>query len=212
MKQLLLYSWILISVVSTAQSFKALENATEIKKFEDYVYGILAMQKDTSVIDTTTQLYRVKYTTTCPFSESIYGGRAIYSTGGESFLNTENNNKEDSLTIDWWPLRDNHQTLFICKEKPAVPKENLQYFVKLTKDTIDNHLMVCSVLRAGSSYSSSKAYSVTEIHSAGYYTGYRGYSFNQQQYLILEYSGISSIGSQTSYGGTRTLFLERVDE
>lgn len=196
-----------------------MEKATEIKKFEDYVYGILAMQKDTLVIDTTAQLYYTKYTTMCPFSEFIYSGHAIYSTSGESFRNAENNNKEDSLIIDWWPLRDNHKTPFICKESPTIPTTNQSYFVRLTKDTVDDYQMIChSFLVAETNVSSkasqipSKPYSLTKTYPNGYTIGYRGYSYNNQQYLILEYSSILSIGSQTSYGNTTTLFLERLDE
>lgn len=203
MKSFFIICFILVSTVSFAQSSVALEDSVEIQAFEDYVHSILEREKDSILPKAPIVGYKVKYMTSCHFTETLYSDEALYSTSGKSFRSSELGQDTNSTDLFEGNFSNNDQP-YLCGENPTKPEYESIIYIHLDKAEIDENGIITGM------YTSHDPDSKTTQHF--FVEGHIGYSFNGSEFMIMESSGIYSIGSQTSHGSTATMYLEGLEE
>ena len=200
MRNFLFSCLILISVVSSAQSYEAVEDSAELDNMRYYVEHILSLERDTLLADTLTHEYRIVYRTSCPYEEmaiprsmepDIYG-----YTSGKSFwyYDTPDSIYTKFPVLSQYPVDE----LYLCAENPQICRESST--LKLTQ------------LKTG--FNGTKTFIIGVSGSMNQLLGpffHLCASFNQQEFMILECSYPLEFGNATNWGTTETFYLERVD-
>lgn len=175
-----------------AQTFERIDDSTKTELFNGYAQKILQYQIDSIPFSSLPGNYRLVYLTSCPFTETIMMGDSgsynlWYGTGG----------KQISMTLDQEDSTDNifgDGVFTICLENVEENIDTLSYNIAIVRNLADKN-------------GHTTMYSIVNINKLGEFISV---SFNSGKYIILTQSGISSVGSQTSYGRTLTYFLEKI--
>lgn len=200
MKILIVSFLILTSVISSAQSYDKVEDSTDLFIMRQYIENILSQEKDTLFPDSLEHQYRIVYRTSCPYTEmaiprsmepDIYG-----HTSGRSFWFYDT---PDSIYKYFSPLNTyQSDRLYLCAENPIIRIDSATFkLTQIKKSFESNDMFVMGI-----------SDSLNHFFGSFFYVGY---SFSENQYIILEGSYAFQYGNATNWGTTETLYLERVD-
>jgi hypothetical protein len=204
MNKLITISIFLLAFFSVkGQNFELIDDSIGLYKLENYVNTVLGFEKDSMIPDSTPYNYRIRYRTSCRFSETLglrSDGGAVYKTKGKSFTKKLSDVDSTSEFVVISSSDTNQQNgLYLCAEKPS--KSLVRELVSISKDSTSH----------AEDYITTNLIMSSNVKSAqiGYNVFMLGISYDDGRFLIIERSHIWGIGSQTSAGTTETFFLEK---
>lgn len=176
------------SFLATVDAFgqQSLQDSLANQQFKTYFSNLLRQPKDTVLFPAFPTTYKITYRTSCSFTEVIYpdsdhGAKVFKYASGGRFINDG--------------IDDSH--LFLCTQNPTIPVgAAAEVRVSMDSTTVMKDVVI--------SYLNLSGYGL-------FNPDFKGQSFAEYQFLILERSFPTYIGNQTSYGQIETFFLERID-
>ena len=192
---ILTITFICINTNVWSQTNVAITDSIELKTFDDYMADMISKKVDTCYIGIELNNYKIKYSTSCPYSEFI-----IFRSMQHDYIT---NSSGDSLFGNQTPFYSNNGTqnyssVYGCKESPIEVNDSISY--NIIEDSITHNFLINPSLNVNSIWANND---LINRHNVRSYDGHK--------FFIVEQSFILQHGGQTSWGTTFTYYYERID-